>query len=270
MCPRFAVPASDATTVALELVSTADTLRSSISKGVRRAAQDLYGRGASRARTYLVGDVAFCVLEGALTPIEQALRTSGRAALVRRERAALAGLTARKMAVEVEGAAGITVTHHVSEAVVDLGVTIEVMLLSDLTATMPALQPDPGRAEIANAVARAVHEFWGKGPRRTRAFLEDEFVFCVMEEPLTEVERALRDAGDLDLVRELRREFCALAREQFEIAVRCATGRDMLAVATQVIADPELCFLVFALGDRFDAATVPRRKAEVRSPTVAG
>ena len=237
-----------APTVAPDLTPSIDTLRSAISKGMRRAAQDLYGRGPSRARTYLCGDIAFCVLDGALTPFERTLSSSGGLALVRRERAALAGLTARTMAAEIEDAAGVAVTAHASEVVADLDLTIEVVLLSGLTAWAPCLHSGPARAEIANAVAQAARECWGKGPTRTRAFMEDEFVFCILEEPLTEVEHALRDGGDLELVRELRRELFAVARERLEAPIARVTGRRVLASATLVIAEPELCCLVFALG----------------------
>lgn len=234
--------------VASDVTSPADTLRSAISSGVRRAARDLRGRGPSRARTYLCGDVAFCVLDGALAPFERTLVTSGRHALVRRERAALAGLTARKVAAEVEDAAGVEVTAQAVEVVLDLEPAIEVVLLCGLTATAPCAHAGPARAEIANAAAQAVREAWGKGPTRTRAFLEDEFVFCVLEEPLTEVERALRDGGDLELVRELRRELCDVVRERLEEPVARVTGRRVLAAAALVVAEPERCCLILALG----------------------
>ena len=119
---------------------------------------------------------------------------------------------------------------------------------SGLAAPAPSLHTGPARAEIANAVAQAVHESTGKGPTRTRAFIEDEFVFCILEEPLTEVERALRDGGDLELVRELRRELFAAARERVEEPIARVTGRRVLASATVVIAEPELGCLVLALG----------------------
>jgi uncharacterized protein YbcI len=167
---------------------------------------------------------------------------------VRREREALAGLRALKLSAEIEDAAGVAVTAHASEVVFDLDLTVEVVLLSGLAAPAPSLHAGPARAEIANAVAQAVHESCGKGPTRTRAFIEDEFVFCILEEPLTEAERALRDGGDLDLVRELRRELCSLARERVEDPIARVTGRRVLASATLVIAEPELCCLVLALG----------------------
>lgn len=211
-------------------------------------ARDLHGRGPSRARTYLCGDVAFCVLDGALAPFERTLCTSGSLALVRREREALAGLTARKLSAEIEDAAGVAVTAHASEFIFDLDLTIEVVLLSGPTAPAPSLDLGPARAEIANAAAQAVREAWGKGPTRTRAFLEDEFVFCVLEEPLTEVERALRDGGDLELVRELRRELCDVVRERLEEPVARVTGRRVLAAAALVVAEPERCCLILALG----------------------
>ena len=245
-CPKSAGVCREAPNVALDLTSPVDTLRSAISSGVRRAARDLHGRGPSRARTYLCGDLAFCVLDGALAPFERTLCASGRHALVRRERAALAGVTARKAAAGIEDAAGVAITAHAGEVVLDSERAIEVVLLSGVAAPCP--DTGPVHAEIANAVAREVHEAWGRGPTRTRAFMEDEFVFCILEEPLTEAERALRDVGDLELVRELRRELCAVVRDRLGEPVARVTGRRVVAAATLIVGEPELCCLVLVLG----------------------
>jgi uncharacterized protein YbcI len=220
-----------------------------ISAAITRATRGVFGRGPARTRTYLVGELAFCVLEGALTPIEEVFRSSGDERLVRRGRAALAGLTARRIRDEVEGATDLTVTAHASEVVFELGVTVDVIALSGVAAHIGSPERSSGAAgaAIANALAQVVHEHWGRGPTRARAFVEDDLVFCMLDQPLTDVERAMRDAGDLELVCELRREFRAVARQRLEAPVVDATRRPVRASACQVIADPELFLLVFFL-----------------------
>jgi uncharacterized protein YbcI len=105
------------------------------------------------------------------------------------------------------------------------------------------------RAGLANAMVRIVHERWGKGPTRARAYLEDEFVFCVLEEPLTTVERTLVEAGKTDLVRELRLEFHEMACRELAQQVEALTGRRVLASHSQIVFEPDLLFEIFVLDE---------------------
>jgi uncharacterized protein YbcI len=94
---------------------------------------------------------------------------------------------------------------------------------------------------------RLVHEHWGKGPSRAKAYLEDGFVFCVLEEPLTTVERTLVEGGQTDLVRELRLEFQEMANDEFAAQVEALTGRRVLACHSQIVFDPDILFEIFVL-----------------------
>jgi uncharacterized protein YbcI len=105
------------------------------------------------------------------------------------------------------------------------------------------------RAGLANAMVRIVHERWGKGPTRARAYLEDEFVFCVLEEPLTTVERTLVEAGKTDLVRELRLEFHEMAGRELAQQVEALTGRRVMASHSQIVFEPDLLFEIFVLDE---------------------
>ena len=104
------------------------------------------------------------------------------------------------------------------------------------------------RAALADAMIRVVHGHWGKGPTRARTYLEDDFVFCVLEEPLTTVERTLVDGGQTDLVRELRLEFHELVGEELAGQVEALTGRRVLACHCQVVFNPDILFEIFVLG----------------------
>ena len=90
----------------------------------------------------------------------------------------------------------------------------------------PADAPQPAggaaRAAISNAVMRLTNELYGRGAARTRTFVTDEHVFCAMEGVLTAVERTLADAGETDLVRELRTRFMQMVRPVFAAEVASA------------------------------------------------
>jgi uncharacterized protein YbcI len=128
----------------------------------------------------------------------------------------------------------------------------------------PGEQPPPGadaeagssepgggavRAAISNAVVRLVNELYGKGAARTRTFIADEHVFCALEGVLTTVERTLVEAGETELVRELRMRFGQMVRPVFAAEVARLVGRQVLAVESQLVFDPDTLFLIFVLGD---------------------
>jgi uncharacterized protein YbcI len=108
----------------------------------------------------------------------------------------------------------------------------------------------PVRAAVSNAVVRLVNELYGKGPARTRTFIADEHVFCALEGVLTTVERTLVEAGETELVRELRTRFGQMVRPVFAAEVGRLIGRQVLAVESQLVFDPDTLFLIFVLGDQ--------------------
>ena len=105
------------------------------------------------------------------------------------------------------------------------------------------------RAAISNAVMRLTNELYGKGAARTRTFVTDEHVFCAMEGVLTAVERTLVEAGETELVRELRTRFMQMVRPVFAAEVARLVGRQVLALESQLVFDPDTLFLIFVLGD---------------------
>jgi len=107
----------------------------------------------------------------------------------------------------------------------------------------------PVRAAISNAVMRLTNELYGRGAARTRTFIADEHVFCAMEGVLTAVERTLAEAGETELVRELRTRFMQTVRPVFAAEVSRLLGRQVLAMESQLVFDPDTLFLIFVLGD---------------------
>jgi uncharacterized protein YbcI len=113
-----------------------------------------------------------------------------------------------------------------------------------------AAQPPGGavRAAISNAVMRLTNELYGRGAARTRTFVAEEHVFCALEGLLTSVERTLVEAGETELVRELRTRFMQMVGPVFSAEVARLLGRQVLALESQLVFDPDTLFLIFVLG----------------------
>ena len=105
------------------------------------------------------------------------------------------------------------------------------------------------RAAISNAVMRLTNELYGRGAARTRTFVTEEHVFCALEGLLTSVERTLVEAGETELVRELRTRFMQMVRPMFTAEIARLAGRQVLAMESQLVFDPDTLFLIFVLGD---------------------
>ena len=270
------------------------SLRNAISTAMARIKREFYGKGPSRTRTFMCDRIVFALLDDVLTPVEQALKRSGRSALVRRTRLTFEDIMTRTFTGEIERLTGARVLAYHSQIVFDPDMAIEIFVLDRApdagparargAAAQPARLAEPGevgdadnipgpvgdqsvleageagdvpvkrpdgqlRAALANAMIRVVHEHWGKGPTRAKAYLEDGFLFCVLEDPLTTVERTLAKGGETDLVRELRLEVQELAEEDFRIQVEALTGRRVLACHSQIVFDPDMLFEIFALGE---------------------
>jgi uncharacterized protein YbcI len=56
-------------------------------------------------------------------------------------------------------------------------------------------------AALANEVGRLIADFTGRGAQRSRAFVHQDMVVCVLEDGATNAERNLVMAGRADLVR---------------------------------------------------------------------
>jgi uncharacterized protein YbcI len=248
-----------------------------------RIKREFYGKGPSRTRTYLHDRIIFSVLDDVLTPVELTLKAGGRSALVRRTRLTFEDIMTNAFTGQIERLTGARVLAYHSQILFDPDMAIEVFVLdrpvdgggaasggdarlappgrvgdADRLPVSPRESPaaltgdtERGdgrlRAALADAMTRAVHEHWGKGPTRARTYLEDEFVFCVLEEPLTTVERTLVDGGQTDLVRELRLEFHDLVRDELAGKVQTLTGRRVLASHCQIVFDPDILFEIFVL-----------------------
>jgi uncharacterized protein YbcI len=103
------------------------------------------------------------------------------------------------------------------------------------------------RAALSNALVALMKEHYGKGPTAAKSFVNDEYVFTVLEGGLTRNEETLIASGEHDLVRRYRGVFQQAVRAEFTGAVERITGRRVLDYHSQIVFDPPRSFEMFVL-----------------------
>ena len=107
--------------------------------------------------------------------------------------------------------------------------------------------PRSVRAEVSNAMVGLKKDFYGKGPTKAKTFLNDNYVFCVMEGGLTRNEQTLIERGHEDLVRTYRLRFQEAMTDPTVEAVQRITGRSVIGYHSQIVFNPERAFEIFVL-----------------------
>jgi uncharacterized protein YbcI len=109
--------------------------------------------------------------------------------------------------------------------------------------------PPPGtlRAAIANAMVGLKKRYYGRGPEAAKAYLEDDYIFVVLEGGLTRNEETLLAAGQEDLVRRYRLTFQEAVAETATGAIEELTGRKVIGYHSQVVFGPMRAFEIFVL-----------------------
>jgi uncharacterized protein YbcI len=91
-----------------------------------------------------------------------------------------------------------------------------------------AQQPLTGGAlnvALANEIGKLVADFAGRGAQKSRAFVHQDVVVCVLEDGATVAERSLVAAGKADLVRIQRDALQRAMGPQLIASVERLTGR---------------------------------------------
>jgi uncharacterized protein YbcI len=109
---------------------------------------------------------------------------------------------------------------------------------------------------ISNALVGLHKEYYGKGPTRSKTFLVDDTVLCVLRGGFTPIERTLIDSGEDEAVREIRHAFQQAMGTRFTEVIEAALDRKVVAYLSQVHIDPDMSVEVFVLesGDDEDGA----------------
>ncbi len=86
---------------------------------------------------------------------------------------------------------------------------------------------DGGRlnAALANEIGRLIADFSGRGATRSRAFVDQDVVVCLLEDGATRAETHLVEAGREELVRIQRDALQYAMQGQLVAAVERLTGR---------------------------------------------
>ncbi len=113
--------------------------------------------------------------------------------------------------------------------------------------TPPETTTGPMRASISTQLVALKKEFYGKGPVGAKTYIQDEYVFTVLEGGLTRNEETLLAAGEHRLVREYRLRFQESVSPTITTAIEEVTNRKVLAYHSQIVFEPDRAFEIFVL-----------------------
>jgi uncharacterized protein YbcI len=82
-------------------------------------------------------------------------------------------------------------------------------------------------AALANEIGKLMADFTGRGATKSRAFVQQDVVVCVLEDAATRAERTLVAAGKADLVRLQRDALQRAMGPELIAAVERLTGRSV-------------------------------------------
>ncbi len=102
-----------------------------LSREIVRLHARLYGRGPTKARSYLHGDYAACVLEEIFTADERALIEAGSGEQVRATRTRLQAAVRQEFTETAERITGRTVRVYLNQVDVDAGLALEFFILAE-------------------------------------------------------------------------------------------------------------------------------------------
>jgi uncharacterized protein YbcI len=87
------------------------------------------------------------------------------------------------------------------------------------------LSPGELNAAISNEIVRLVADFTGRGATKSRAFIHQDVVVCLLEDGATKAESNLVAAGNAELVRTSRDAIQQAMEQQLVSTVERLTGR---------------------------------------------
>ena len=103
------------------------------------------------------------------------------------------------------------------------------------------------RTEISDGLVALLKEYYGRGPERTKTYVNDDLVVCLLRGGFTRVEQTLLEEGHGDDVIRQRMVFQQVMRHRFEQVVEHATGRKVIGFMSGNQQDPDMICEVFVL-----------------------
>jgi uncharacterized protein YbcI len=119
----------------------------------------------------------------------------------------------------------------------------------------PERAPDPTdltasgdvRTAISDGLVALLKEYYGRGPEKTKTYVSDDLVVCLLRGGFTRVEQTLFEGGHGDDVIRQRMAFQNVMRARFERVVEHATGRRVIGFMSGNQQDPDIICEVFVL-----------------------
>jgi len=117
-------------------------VRASISREMVRLQAEYYGKGPTRAKTYIVEDLVVVVLEESFTRAEKTLAGRGEREAIQHIRRRFQQQMAESFTSVVEQATGRKVRAFLSDTDIDRDVSVETFLLADDRTDMTGFEED--------------------------------------------------------------------------------------------------------------------------------
>lgn len=110
---------------------------------------------------------------------------------------------------------------------------------------------DPGeiRNAISDGLVGLLKEYYGRGPDRTKTYVDGDLVVCLLRGGFTRVEQTLREAGHGEDVIRQRMAFQEVMRDRFVSVVEEATGREVIGFMSGNQQDPDMICEIFVLAE---------------------
>ena len=103
------------------------------------------------------------------------------------------------------------------------------------------------RTEISDGLVALLKDYYGRGPDKTKTYVNDDLVVCLLRGGFTRVEQTLLEEGHGDDVIRQRMVFQSVMRKRFEQVVEHATGRKVIGFMSGNQQDPDMICEVFVL-----------------------
>jgi uncharacterized protein YbcI len=106
------------------------------------------------------------------------------------------------------------------------------------------------RVRIANEMVRLHSEYYGRGPTKTKVYVDGDLIAVVLEETFTPAEKTLIARGESEGIQDIRRRFQRAMADQFRSVLEQATGREVRSFLSETDLDNDISVEIFLLGAR--------------------
>jgi uncharacterized protein YbcI len=133
-----------------------DGVLADVTRGLVQLHREYYGKGPTKARSYMVNDTLLSIFDGGFTTVEQTLISDGRAQVVEDMRRGFQAAMESRFREVVEGSTGRKVLAYMSQIHTDPDLAVELFVLEPAAANVTAehevelAEEDPSRGKHSN------------------------------------------------------------------------------------------------------------------------